>query len=220
MPVQERAADRGARLARTDLARVGDELRVARVSAGIALDVVSRAVGISASQISRIERGQVPTASISQLARIGAVVGLDVRVRSYAGPDPLRDAGQNRLLERLRPRLHPSLALRLEVPLPVAGDQRAWDAWIGGLVSVSTDMPVEAETRFADGQAQLRRIVLKLRDAGLDHVLLVVADTPANRAAVDATSGLLAGTFPIPARTALRALAEGRHPGGSALVFL
>jgi hypothetical protein len=108
------------------------------------------------------------------------------------------------------------------VPLPVVGDSRAWDAWIDAFADASgaESLPVEAETRVTDAQAQIRRIMLKVRDAGVDHVLIVIAETPANRAAVAAARGLIAGTFPVSPRKALAALAAGRHPGGSALIFI
>jgi transcriptional regulator with XRE-family HTH domain len=210
-------------MASSDLLRVGAELRLARASAGLSLASVSQVVGISASQIARIERGLVRTANIWQLARIGAIVGLDVRIKTYLGPDPLRDAGQVRLLGRLRSSLHPNLSMRLEVPLPRAGDARAWDAWIAGFVEASASrdgLPVEGETRIIDAQGQIRRITLKMRDSGVDHVLLVVADTPANRQAVAAAHFITAESFPVSARKAMAALAAGRHPGGSALVFI
>jgi transcriptional regulator with XRE-family HTH domain len=198
-------------------------LRLARASAGLSLARVSEAVGISASQIARIERGLVQTANIWQLARIGAIVGLDIRVKTFLGSDPLRDAGQVRLLGRLRSSLHPSLSMRLEVPLPWAGDQRAWDAWIAGFIEASTrsqGLPVEGESRIVDAQAQIRRITLKMRDAGVDHVLVDVADTPANRQAVAAAEAITADSFPVSSRKAMAALAAGREPGGSALVFI
>lgn len=162
----------------------------------------------------------LPNVSVDQLARIGAAVGLDVRVRAYPGPDPLLEAGQLALLGRLRARLDPSLGFRTEVPLPIIHDQRAWDAMIDALRGVSAQLPVEAESRLVDGQAQVRRIMLKLRDSGLEHVLLVVADTRRNREAVAAAASTLVGDFPIPQRRAMTALAAGDHPGGSALVLL
>ena len=221
MPTRERPVDRGARQARADLLRVGSELRLGRVIAGLSLSAVSGSVGISASQIARIERGLVPTASVTQLARIGAVVGFDVRLRAYPGSDPLRDAGQTRVLERLRSRLHSSLSLRLEVPLPIAGDLRAWDAWIDGFVEAgSRGLPVEAETRLIDAQAQIRRITLKMRDADVESLLLVISDTPSNRTAVASARVLLNAMFPISSRRAFAALAAGRHPGGSALLLI
>lgn len=207
-------------MARADLQRIGEELRQTRMASGLSIREVAAESGISATQVWRIERARLPGASVDQLARVGAAVGLDVRVRGYPGGDPLRDAGQVRLMDRLRRHVHTRLGLRTEVPLPAPGDPRAWDGRISGLIGGLPTLPVEAETRFTDAQAQTRRIFLKLRDAGEEHVLVVLADTPANRAAVAAAAPVIRDQFPIPARSALRALAAGRHPGGSALVFI
>ncbi len=203
--------------------RVGSELRQARNDGGLSIRVVAEAADISGPQISRIERGLIRTCSIDKLARIGAVVGLDVRLRSYPGSDALRDAGQIRVIERLRTKVHASVSTRLEVPLPIMGDRRAWDMWLGNLLDElgrHRGMPAEVETRISDGQAQIRRLTLKMRDAEVDHVLLVVADTPINRRAVAAAWNVLGGMFPISARKALTALAAGRYPGGSSLIFI
>ncbi|HSL77215.1 MAG TPA: helix-turn-helix transcriptional regulator [Candidatus Limnocylindrales bacterium] len=220
MSTRERPIDRGRRLATADRLRIGHELRVARRVTGKSVHIVGSAAGMSGAQVARIERGILPTVSVDQLARIGAVVGLDVRVRAYPGPDPTLDAAQAGLLGRLRDRLAADLGFRTEVPLPIAGDKRAWDAVIDRLRGIASVLPVEAESRFVDGQAQVRRVMLKLRDSGLDSVLLVVADTRANRRAVAAASSILLADFPIPARRALAALAAGDHPAGSAIVLL
>lgn len=215
--------DRGDRIARADLARIGAESRAARVSAGLSLAAVGDAVGLSRSQLSRIERSLAPSATVAQLVRIGAVVGLDVRIRAYPGGDPLRDVAQIRLLDRFRRRLPANLTFRTEVPLPIIGDQRAWDGWIDGLEGGSSStksLAVEAETRIADFQAQSRRLVLKMRDGGVDHVLMVVADTPANRSAIAAAQRAVTEMFAISPRRALGALAVGVDPGGSAILFL
>ncbi len=191
--------------------------------AGLSVAEVACHVRLSPSTVGRIERAVAPAASVEQLARIGAAVGLDIRVRTFAGPDPLRDAGQIGLLDRLRDRLHPDLTFRTEVPLGISLDQRAWDGMIGRLRAeppLSSDLPVEAETRLADAQAQCRRIALKMRDGESTHVLVLVADTHRNRAAVEAGGRLIREWFPISPRRALAALARGEHPGGSALVFL
>ena len=64
--------------------RVGADLRQHRVSAGLALREVGRRVGMSPSQVSRIERGLAPSVVTSaSWPVIGAVVGLDVRARTY-----------------------------------------------------------------------------------------------------------------------------------------
>jgi hypothetical protein len=220
MPDRERAADRGSRIARHDLVALGSDLRTARLMAGKTLGDVGRSVGMSYSQVGRIERAVLPSATLSQLARIGAVVGLDVRIRAYPGPVPLRDAGQVALLGRLRDRLGPNLTMRTEVPLPISGDLRAWDAVIAGFDPVADPLHTEAETRLYDAQGQLRRIGLKARDSGVEVTLLVLADTPRNRAAVRAAGSMIDDAYPVSPRIALAALGQGRHPGGSALVFV
>ncbi len=221
MSSKERAVDRGLRTARHDLLVVGTDIRTARVSAGLSLRAVGRAVGMSYTQVGRIERAVHENVSAMQIARIGAVVGLDVRLRAFPGPAALRDAGQLALLDRLRARLHPDLTLQTEVPLPIERDQRAWDGMIRGFIAPATStLPAEVETRIHDFQAQTRRIMLKCRDAGIEHVLLVVAGTRTNRRAIRAAQSAVDELFPVPERVALAALGAGAHPGGSALVFL
>jgi len=113
-------------------------------------------------------------------------------------------------------RLHPSLRWSTEVPLPIEGDLRAWDAMIRG-----TDwrLPVEAETALDDIQATERRLTLKRRDGEADHVILLVADTRRNRRALAAAPGAFA-ELPLRTREILADLARGTHPGGSGIVIL
>jgi transcriptional regulator with XRE-family HTH domain len=218
-----RAVVRARRIAETDRLRAGDELRRARLAAGLSLRSVSGASGISPSHISRIERGRLLCVSAEQVAVVAAVVGLDARLRLYPGGDPLRDIGQVRLLGRLQAILPPGVRLVTERPLPIAGDQRAWDGSIIGLDGFERFPPVldvEAETRLTDLQAQTRRIALKARDAGAPCVLVVIADTIANRDVLRVAGTSLLADFPIPSRRALAALRRGIHPGGSSLIFL
>jgi transcriptional regulator with XRE-family HTH domain len=207
-------------MARRDLVTVGLDLRTARITSGKTLREVGTSVGMSYSNVGRIERAALPSVTITQLARIGAVVGLDVRVRAFPGPTLLRDAGSITMFGRLRARLAPILVMRTEVPLQIEGDLRAWDAVIYGFEPAADPLHAEGETRLFDAQAQLRRIAVKARDAGVDAVLLVIADTPRNRAAVRAAGQMITDAYPIQARAALAAMAAGRHPGGSALVFV
>jgi transcriptional regulator with XRE-family HTH domain len=217
MPPRERRVDRGSRLARRLVASSGAEIRAARLSRGLTLEEVGRAVHLSYSQVGRIERGEHAAVSVEQLAKIGSVVGLDVSLRMYPGGVPLRDAAQLALLERFRRRLSADLIFRTEVPLPGYGDQRAWDAIILG---AGDPVGIEAETRLTDVQAVERRIALKARDGGISRVILVIAGTRDNRAVVREASPLLAASFPIRGRTAMDALANGRDPGGWSLVLL
>ena len=146
---------------------------------------------------------------------MAAAVGLDLTARLYPAGEPIRDAAHHALIERLRLRLHPSLLLMTEVPLPIPGDRRAWDAVIRGL---DWHIPVEAETRPRDAQALDRRIALKLRDAGFDDLILLLLNSAHNRRLI-ASGALGTGTRSMDG-SALARLAEGRDPGGSAVVLL
>jgi transcriptional regulator with XRE-family HTH domain len=208
------------RLARHDLMAIGRDIRTARISRGLTLANVAAAVGLSPSHVGRIERGVHPSVTIAQSARIGAVVGLDVRVRAYPGPAATRDAGQIKLMQAFRERLHPRLQMRLEVPV-APNDQRAWDAELSRFMDASEAVvPTEFDSVIGDFQAQLRRLTLKATDAASDSVIWVVAGTRRNRTAIRDVRRLVAGTFPVSPRAALRALGEGRHPGGSSLILL
>ena len=167
--------------------------------------------------MSRVERAAAPNASLRDLSRLGAVVGLDVVVRAFPGGPPVRDYAHVLLLERLRARLHPRLGWRTEVPLERPGDQRAWDAVITG---AGSPIAVEAETRLVDVQALQRRIALKVRDGGYAAVILLVADTRSNRIAIRAAGQGLLTMLPVDDRDALARLAEGTDPGGGALIRL
>jgi hypothetical protein len=167
--------------------------------------------------VSRIERGASPEISLLVIARVGAVVGLKPTLRLYPDGDPIRDVAHIKLLERLHMRIHTQLRWRTEVPLPIPGDLRAWDATIAGLGFV---IGVEAETRIRDVQAVARWTNLKQRDGQLDHVILLVAGTRANRRALAAAPGELAAAYPLSQRDCLRALRDGRDPGGSSIIVL
>ena len=147
---------------------------------------------------------------------MAAAVGLELRLRTYPSGDPIRDAGHRRLLERLRIRLHPALKWRTEVPLPIDGDLRAWDAVILG---PGWSIGVEAETVLEDLQAVERRLTLKRRDGRVDRTLLLIADTRRNRAALAGSMAAFPG-FDRAARQVIRALAVGREPRGDAMLIL
>lgn len=213
MATREDRFDRSRRDGRAARMRLGGELRIARQSAGLSIRAVARECRVSAAQVYRLERGLVGGPSLEAVICIGSVLGLEVAIRTYPRGDPLRDAGHARLLGRFRGELHPRLTWRTEVPLPIAGDPRAWDAVIGG---DGWQLPVEAETVLTDGQAIERKLALKLRDGGFDHVVLLLADTRRNRTA----SPAMQRTMPLDTRAVLAALREGRDPGASGLVIL
>jgi len=206
---------RARRIAAEDHQRVIAELVRSREAAGLSRADVGRPCGFSKSSVERAERGTRRTTH-EELACLGAVVGLDVRMRAYPAGDAIRDAGQARLLERLRRKLHPDLRWRTEVPLPIEGDLRAWDAVISGQ---GWRLPVEAETVLTDVQAVERKLELKRRDGEVDHLLLLLSETPRNRRAVRTARAAFA-RLDTPPRDLLRALRAGRKPPGGGIVFL
>lgn len=216
MATKDGVADRARRRIIEDERRVRDEVGRARRGAGLSQDAVGAACGISGSAAGRIESGQTRVVDVRTLACLGAAVGLEVRLRAYPSGDPIRDAGQQRVLGRLRPRINAGLAWRTEVVLAIGGDRRAWDAMIWG---DGWRVAVEVETVLDDVQAVERRIALKQRDGGVDHVILIFADTRRNRRALAAAPNSFAA-FSRDARAVLGALAAGRDPGTSAILFV
>jgi hypothetical protein len=69
-----------------------------------------------------------------------------------------------------------------------------------------------------DGQAALRRLTLKQKDGLVDGVILLLPDTRQARLFRREFAGLLAEQFPVRSIDALRHLAAGEDPGGSAII--
>lgn len=195
--------------------RVASDVRGARLGAGLSLRDVAAAAGVDHAWLWRFERRQRDL-GLEDLSAVCQVLGLDLALRAYPAGDALRDAAHMRLLGRLRACLHPSLHWSTEVPLPNAEDLRAWDAMIGG---EDWRLAVEAESVIHDVQALERKLALKARDGGVDHVVLLVADTRRNRTAIAAAPAAFAD-LPLRNRQVLRDLAAGRDPGRSGLVIL
>ncbi|MFV2064725.1 MAG: helix-turn-helix domain-containing protein [Chloroflexota bacterium] len=207
---------RAQRQARENLAALGQEIRIARLSHDLSQSSAGRAIAMSTSAWSRMERGAAQGLSLSDLTRALAVVGLSLNVRAYPGGQPLRDQAHLQLLARFRQKLGAAAQWRTEVPMPNPGDLRAWDALV---LLPSARIGIEAETRARDAQGLQRRLALKRRDGGVDHLFLLLADTRHNRAFLRVVGEGFLADFPLDGRTALKRLAPGEDPGGSAIVL-
>ena len=207
----------GAARGRWIVASVVTAARSARLDRGLSLADVGRAIGISQPTMTRFEQLRMEDAGIIRTAQILSVVGLELSARAYPGGQPLRDAGHARLLSRFRVLLHPSLGWATEVPLPAAGDLRAWDAMVRG---PGWRYGTEAETHPTDAQALSRRTELKHRDGHVDGVLLVLPDTRHVRLFLAAAADVLMPSYPVPGRRALELLSAGIDPGGSSVIVL
>jgi transcriptional regulator with XRE-family HTH domain len=211
-----RRLDRARYRAIQALVRLGAELREGRIGANLTLRQLGAVVGLSSSEISRIELGQAPNVPYVHLVTIASALGMDLPLRAFPAGDAVRDAPQLALLGRFRARL-PGLRHVAEVGLARPGDLRAWDEVAFG---DGWSIPIEAESVLRDIQALERRQSLKLRDSGHDRMILLVAGTRNNRHVLRLARDSLAGTVPVSGEEAMADLERGRCPRGSAIVLL
>ena len=222
MPVRRGPIEIGKDRGRYLVASVCRQIDDARIDRGLSYATLGRAVDLTGQQVARICQGRSSMVALDLLARLAAVVGLELAARTYPGGQPLRDGAQRALLERFRARLGADVRWRPEVPVvPKAldgkPDLRAWDAVIAGR---DWRAAVEAETHVGDAQSLLRRVALKQRDGDVPGgIVLVLNDSRHHRELLRTMAGEISAAFPIEARAALRRLARGEAPG-SAVVLL
>lgn len=216
MPTVQRAQALGDRSAERVRRRLANELRDARLAAGLSQAHVARVAGVSQSHVSRVELGQATGSSIVDLARHCAALALRLDARVFAVASPVRDAGQLRLLERLRSVIHTRFRWASEVLVGTHGDLRAWDVHLAGPGTIGID----AETRLHDLQALQHRCEAKARDSGVDRVVLLVAGTRHNRQVLRDHREALRSTFPADTAEIVRALRRGELPPRSGLLIL
>ena len=217
MSARERPADRGSRRGRELLRELIRESRDARIGAGLSQQLVAKAMDRSDAWVSWTESGANRSLSIEDASRLLACVGLDLSVRAYPAGRGIRDEAQLALLANLKTLVEPRWEWRTEVPVPLVGDLRAWDAVLS---RPGVSIAVEAETRLRDLQAVDRRVMLKLRDSNLDRVIILVANTRTNRSTLRDVGEALRANYPVPSGEALKALVRGRDPGANAIIVL
>ena len=198
------------------------DAEAARVASGTSFAAIGRALRLAPSQVAAILRDQSPEVTIVRAAQILAAVGLELSARAYPMDVPVRDAPQQALLARLRPRVNRALSWTTEVPvveMPVPGtvDLRAWDLGIDGH---GVRVRIDAETHVGDLQAVDRRVALKQRDGQEPCVILLLAKTRHHRTLLELAGDALRARYPVSQRAALAALRDGRQPSGNALVLL
>jgi transcriptional regulator with XRE-family HTH domain len=217
MGVRRSRVEEAGRKARQQLGEVLVDLRHARANAGLTQAAVARALGVSRQRVTLWEQGD-GVGYVVQLARWGAVVGLDVSVRAFAGGSPLLDAGQLRVLGRAREAIGGDWKWRTEVPVsshPL--ERRAFDAVIsrGGL-----RIGLEIITRLTDAQAQSWAALLKQEVAGLDRLVLVFAQTRPNRTALAAAWPTLQPSCSVRPRLVLASLRAGQPPAANGILLV
>lgn len=218
MATRQRPGDLGAADARHLRESLGRDLRDARIALGLSQAAVSVAAGISRPQVGRLERAEIARPHLEQVCRVARVLGLQASLKFYPVGSPLRDRAHLALLARFEARLGAPLRFRREVPLPIAGDSRAWDGVVEG---TGARIAAEGESHIGDAQALTRRIELKLRDdPRVAAVILIVNRGGHNRAAINEHREALRGLFPLDGMEVLRELRAGRCPRAGGILVL
>jgi len=217
MSIRRNLVAEAGRRAVLQLESVVRDLRSARFNAGLSQSAVASAIGVSRPLLAAWEAGRIrPT--VVHLGQWSAVVGLDLTIRAYPGGPALRDAGQLRILGRLRIAIGDGWTWRTEVPISAdPRDMRAFDAV---LARGNRRVAVEAIGRLVDAQGQVRPIMLKQEASGIERVMLVLADSRHNRAALTGARPTVEPAFPASARHALAALRAGELPNANAVVMV
>jgi transcriptional regulator with XRE-family HTH domain len=218
MTTRQRPADLGVADARRICAAIGRELADARHMAAMSQASAAVRAGTSQSQWGRLERGELRRPTFELVCRACRAVGLAPAFKAYPAGPLVRDAASLALMARFEVLPAPPLRMRREVPIPLAGDLRAWDARIEGREGNAS---IEAESRIHDAQALERRIALKVRDdPGAGVVILVVNDTAHNRRVLAEHREALRAQLPLDGSAIARALRAGRIPPASGIVML
>jgi transcriptional regulator with XRE-family HTH domain len=204
--------------ARRAVSRLTAELRDARLAASLSVDAAARSAGMSASQLSRLELDRLQRPDLEQLWRAASVVGLRPNINMYPVGSPLRDRAQLALLGRFERCLGSGLRMRREIPLPIQGDLRAWDALVEG---TDASFFTEGESHVRDAQALERRLRGKMRDDPRARVVvLLLTRSSHHRAVLSEHREALRDLLPLDGAAVLRAIRAGRCPSASGIVLL
>jgi transcriptional regulator with XRE-family HTH domain len=218
MSSRESRVDRGRRRGREIVRTLVAELVGERRSAGVSQDRIAAQLGTSQSEVSRLERLVNPDGvSAVDLCAYGALLGFDFSARFYPNGDEPVDAGHQKLIGRFTARLHSSWRVAREAPLPHVGDRRSWDLLLRLRDQI---VGVEAETRVRDVQRLVRRLRERQRDGGAQRIVLVLADSAANRRVLPELLEALGPEFQTAARDLLGALRHGVPLPGSGIVVM
>jgi transcriptional regulator with XRE-family HTH domain len=218
--LRNRPIDIGRSRARYLKQRLGEELRVARVAAGLSQAQLGRRAGVSQPLVSAVERG-TRGASIEVASRLASGCGCELALRLFPGDGvSLRDSGQLAMAEALVVAASPIWHARLETPVS-SSDRRAADLVFEGPNEI---LHVEIERRLVDLQAQLRSATLK-RDALAARyalpvrLILALPDRRSARTVVEQMGAVLDRALPVGSARIRRSLGTGEPVDGDGILF-
>lgn len=199
----------------------GQELRVARMTAGLTQSELAGLAGLSQQEASKAERGAIDL-SLDARCRLASACGHQLGWRLYpVATVRMRDSGQLTLAQAIVSAAHRSWRPEMEVPV-AHGDQRAADLLLQSEVEI---LHIEIERALVDVQAQLRSAQLKrdtLAEArhSVVRLILAVPDTRSSRARLAPFRDLIARTLPRSSALVWRALRTGQPLGADGILFV
>lgn len=216
MPARIRPVNEAPRLAAHIRLSVATDLRQARLALGATQTQIADALGVSRNVVSRVELGKAPDLTIGHMVRHAAAVGLKPSVKLYPVGGGVRDVAQARYISKFVARVGAAWRIRLDAPIPLAGDLRAIDVLLSGICTIA----VEVVTRLTDLQAMLRAAQLKQRDIGAQRLIIVISGSHSNRRVLAEFRAVLGPSFDMDTQRVLARLRKGEDPGRDAIVVL
>lgn len=211
---------RGPRRAEAQGRSAGGSIRQARRIAGLTRHDASVRAGVAPSTWQRIEAGS-PSVTLENFVAAADAVGLDFVCQTFPGRPPgLRDSGQLAVARHLRWLAHDSWRVTFEER---AGDHgEAIDLVLSGATEM---IAIEVERLILDWQAQLRRWLLKrdwlaARYSLPVRLVVVVADSGRNRAALSPFGSVVGTSFPAGTRAVMTAIRTGRPLSTDGIAWL
>jgi transcriptional regulator with XRE-family HTH domain len=216
-----RPQDIGSARARELAIRIGRELRIARIAAGLTQAQVAALAGLSQSIVADTERGKLGI-SLDARCRIAAACGHELSMKLFpVSTVRLRDSGQLELAEAIAAAVGPCWRYRFEV-LTGPGPMHAADIVLENQQEVAQ---VEVERALVDFQAQwragnLKRESLAQRLGRPVALILAVPDTATVRKALEPHREFISRAMPMSSRAMWHALRGCHALGGDGLLFV
>lgn len=201
-------------------AKVGGEVKTARITQAWTRQQVADRAGVSWSTEVRAEQGD-PKLGLETMCAVADAVGLDIVIRVYSGRQPsLRDTGQLGHAEYLAGEADSLWHPELEILVGQHGE--SIDVGYFGPEEIIAS---EIERMATDFQAQYRRADEKRQRLAAQHrrpvrLVLVIEDTVRNRQALEPHLAVIRSALPAGSREVLRAIRTGKPLGRDGLLWL
>lgn len=201
-------------------AKIGSEVKLARVTLAMTGRQVADRAGVSSSTEARAELGD-PNLTVGTMCAVAEAVGLDIVIRAYNGRAPsLRDSGQLAAANQLQSWAHSSWQPDVELLIGPHGE--SIDVAFFGPSEI---WALEIERMATDFQAQYRRADRKREALAALHqrpvrLVLAIEDTRRNRAALEPHLAFIRSVMPAGTREVLGCLRTGQPLGRDGLIWI